>query len=149
VAVKATAFTTMNKDQLEEGDEVALLDSSCSNNVYKGIITCLTKGKNGVWVAVNYRYGLLPTKCAGNPDRWILIKTNGKSIAGMWSKYQVIADKQAADKQERQASLESLRDRVKKVSSLLNQRGIESRVMLGSFTISVEEMEKLLGAADA
>lgn len=134
----------MNKLELKEEDEVALRDPRCSNNVFKGTVTCITKGKQGIWVAVNYRYGLLPSVCARNPDKWELIKTDGSTIVGRWDKYQKILDRLEKERAVQQQKLKALKSRTDAVVEALKAKGIDARVTLGMLSISVEDMEKLL-----
>lgn len=135
----------MDKSLLKPEDEVALRDPKCSWNVFKGIVTHITPGKQGIWVAVNYRYGLLPNQCAKNKDKWVLLRTDGRSIVDYWDRFQKIIDKQSANTRKRQAELKEMHARVGRVKELLKAKGLRVESRLGAIVMPFEDVEKLLG----
>lgn len=134
----------MDKTLLKPEDTVALRDPKCSNNVFKGIITCISPGKNGIWVAVNYRYGLLPSICEKNKDKWILLRTNGNAIVGHWDDYKSVREKQIRNRKEALELTNKLQQRVTKAIEKLNDLDINARPSFGSVLIKVEDVETLL-----
>jgi len=134
----------MDKTALQVGDVVAVRDSGCTHNVYRGSVVGLFDGRFGIWVAVNYKNSWLSGRASKREHTVSMVKLNGKDIIGHWTPYQDKINKAREDSVKLKEEMNLISIRAEKVARVLGNSGIESRSNLDYITISLADMERLL-----
>lgn len=135
----------MFKRNLRVGDAVGYRTAKHWGCVYKAYVIELGGGPLSIGLAVNFNIGTLASACS-NIDEWVPVVTSGIDIVGYWSKFEVERSAISREQDTVMAWHKDIQQRSEKVLKKLNDLGIKAKPpMLGQITLTVEQLEKLLG----
>lgn len=139
----------MFKRNLSVGDVVGYRTAKHWDCVYKAYVVELDDTPLKVGLAVNLSIGTVPSS-SSNIDEWFPVEASIIDVAGYWDRF----ESQIAEAEEERATVKAWRENIQQRSTnayaKLQSMGINVKPpMLGNFTISIEQLEKLLDVSNA
>lgn len=131
-----------NRKNLKEGDEVAYRETKQAV-ACKAIVIGFTKNK--IKLSVNPKYNVYFPSLDNIPDDWENVEVPDYRVVNYWEEYERRIRKKQKEIQARRERLNRITAKAKAIEDELNHMGINYRYTLNEFSMSVDDMEKLLG----
>lgn len=132
-----------NLKNLRKGDEVAFRSQKGAAACKAVILEFITS--TTVRLSVNYNYTIYIPDPENIPDEWETIEVPLVRVVNYWKEYEEQINEKKQQIRRRKDNVARVTAKADLVKQELDRRGIKYRYTLGEVSVSVDDMEQLLG----